>query len=84
VPGTWTFTYWPGRKGIATGSVTRSRKLVSDSASTPATVAATLCASVLQASDEAGTAMTQSDFGIIWQVSTMPAAASSSVIASSR
>ena len=39
--------------------------------------------SVLHAADDAGTLITQSDFGFIWQVSASPLPASSSVSASS-
>ena len=44
--------------------------VVSDRRCTAATAPSKLCTPVLQAADEAGTFTTQSEVGVIWQVST--------------
>src|SRR5690606_27022990 len=77
--------YWPGRKAISAPSSrsTTSSMLSSESCSTAATVPSTLPTSVLHRLEATGTWMTQSEEGTIWQVSTMPSAASSSESASS-
>ena len=85
VPGISTFTYCPARKPSCSG-VSRSIakcSVESDSFSTAASVPSWRAAPVLHALDEAGTRITQSPRGRVWQASTMPWAASSAVSASS-
>ena len=67
------FTYWPGRNtGAAAPTSSSSTTAASLCCSTFVTVAAKLLWPVLHATDDVGTAITQSLCGTIWQVSTRP------------
>ncbi len=77
-------TYWPGRNtGAVASTSSSSTTAASLCGSTFDTVAANLLCSVLHAVEDAGTAITQSLCGTIWQVSTRPLSFSSSLSASS-
>src|SRR5690554_1331186 len=77
-------TYWPGRKPMSALAVTFSSMAVGDSRQTSVTVPVTAwLADLLHRDEAAGISTTQSVDGTIWQVSTMPCAASSSDRASS-
>ena len=83
MPGTWTFTYWPGKKESAPAPSREKAMVVSDRRSTAPRRAWKACPLVLQTSDDAKMSTTTSVFGRIWQASAKPSAASSSVNASS-
>ena len=78
------FTYWPGRNtGASAGMSSTNSKAASPNGATSRTAAPNCAVPVLQAVEGTGTEITQSDLGIIWQVSTKPSSASSCVSASS-
>src|SRR5574343_857290 len=63
LPGTFRFTYWPGRKDSGRSAFSVKLTVVGDSRSILDRWPPWLPTSVLQAADEAGTRITQSDLG---------------------
>ena len=72
VPGTWMFTYCPGRKPSSDGfaSLTPNAIAVSDTRSTWVTSPLWVAMLVLATSEVAGMRRMRSDSGTIWHVST--------------
>jgi hypothetical protein len=72
VPGTWMFTYCPGRKPSAarSSSLMENASAVSESVSFVASSPVKVCRLVFATSDVAGIRMMQSDFAVIWHVRT--------------
>src|SRR5882762_5938428 len=83
LPGTCRFTYCPGRKAIGRSACSENDTVVGESRAIFASLPPNVPTSVLQAADEAGTRITQSEVTFIWQVSTQPLAAPSSASARS-
>src|SRR5262245_27047790 len=83
VPGTCRFTYWPGRNASGWSECRENVTVVGESRPIFFRRPPNVLTSALHAADDAGTLITQSDCGFIWQVSTKPWDASSSVSASS-
>src|SRR5262249_12223302 len=78
LPGTCRFTYWPGRNAIGASASRENETVVAESRPIVFRRPPNVLTSVLHAADDAGTLITQSDFGFIWHVSTKPLFASSS------
>ncbi len=72
VPGTWMFTYCPGRNPSddRLSSLMENAIAVSDSRSIEASSPVKVWRLVFATSDVAGIRMMQSDFGVIWHVRT--------------
>jgi len=83
VSGTRMLTYWPARKPKPVGASMATVIAVFDSRVTDLSAAWKLCGFVLQAAEEAVTAIAMSLSGTIWQASARPCVASSSDSASS-
>ena len=70
LPGTCRLTYWPGRNASGRSACSENVTVVAESRAIFVSLPPCVPTSVLQAADDAGTWITQSDFGFIWQVST--------------
>ena len=70
LPGTCRLTYWPGRKDKGRSACSEKVTVVAESRAMFVSFPPCEPTSVLQAAADAGTRITQSDLGRIWQVST--------------
>ena len=70
LPGTCRLTYWPGRKASGCSACRENETVVAESRPMVFRRPPKVLTSVLHAADDAGTLITQSAVGFIWQVST--------------
>src|SRR5215471_5602462 len=70
VPGTCRFTYCPGRKDTGWSAFSENDTVVFESREIVDSRPPKVLISALHAAEEAGTLITQSDVGFIWQVRT--------------